>query len=310
MNQSCPICALPDQKVRAGDFGERLRVSCKRCGEGFTITRTAAHQASATDARSKLSAWLRHRSNNYPPEFEITAESLATLVRSFPSYSVLDKQHLLLGALAQSSRSPGDRVPIRAELDYPLAWASGPAEFLFYIQTLSERKLIRHHPAVGMSDALTQEAVTVTPDGWALLDERQAGAVAGNQAFVAMSFSTELLPAWEAGIRPALERAHYQPYRTDAQPHIDRIDNKIVSEIRSSRLVVADVTQQRPGVYFEAGFAIGLNIPVFWCVREDEVDKVHFDTRQYNHIVWKSPSDFAEQLYYFVTAILGTGRAA
>lgn len=82
---------------------------------------------------------------------------------------------------------------------------------------------------------------------------------------------------------------------------------KIITEIKNSRFLVADVTQQRPGVYFEAGYALGLGIPVFWCVREDDLKNVHFDTRQYNHIVWKDENHLAEQLYFYVSAVIGKG---
>lgn len=67
--------------------------------------------------------------------------------------------------------------------------------------------------------------------------------------------------------------------------------------------------QQRPGVYFEAGYALGLGIPVFWCVRSDDLANVHFDTRQYNHIVWENERQLAEQLYLYVSAIVGKGTA-
>ena len=95
----------------------------------------------------------------------------------------------------------------------------------------------------------------------------------------------------------------------DAEPHIERIDTKIVTEIRNSRFLVADVTLQRPGVYFEAGYALGLGLPVFWCVRNDDLKNVHFDTRQYNHIVWDNAQHLAEQLHLFVTAIIGKRSA-
>ena len=125
-----------------------------------------------------------------------------------------------------------------------------------------------------------------------------------------MSFSEELHSAWQNGIAVGVKNAGYQPYRTDAEPHIDRIDAKIIAEIRNSNFLVADVTKQRPGVYFEAGFAIGLGLPVFWAVREDDKDNVHFDTRQYNHIVWKTEQDLAEQMRDFIVAVLGKGAAA
>jgi hypothetical protein len=45
----------------------------------------------------------------------------------------------------------------------------------------------------------------------------------------------------------------------------------------------------RGGVYFEAGFAMGLGLPVFWTCRQDDLDKLHFDIRQYNCIDWADP---------------------
>ena len=94
-----------------------------------------------------------------------------------------------------------------------------------------------------------------------------------------MSFSADLKSIWEGPICNAIKKAGYKPYRGDAEPHIDRIDAKIISEIKNSRFVVADVTDQNRGVYFEAGYTLGLGLPVLWCVREDDLDNVHFDIR-------------------------------
>ena len=76
-------------------------------------------------------------------------------------------------------------------------------------------------------------------------------------------------------------------------------------EIKNSRFVVADVTDQRPGVYFEAGYAMGLGLPVLWSVREDDLQNVHFDTRQYNYIIWRAADDLEQQLYNRVSAVIG-----
>ena len=130
------------------------------------------------------------------------------------------------------------------------------------------------------------------------------------QAFVAMSFSEDLKPIWEGPIYNAIKKAGYKPYRVDAEPHIDRIDAKIISEIKNSRFIIADVTEQKRGVYFEAGFALGLGLPVIWCVRKDDLEKVHFDTRQYNHIVWETMDDLENQLFNFICAIIGKGKEA
>lgn len=68
--------------------------------------------------------------------------------------------------------------------------------------------------------------------------------------------------------------------------------------------MIADFTGNRNGVYFEAGFAMGLGIPVIWTCRKDHIDNVHFDTRQYNHIVWETPEELREKLTYRIEATI------
>lgn len=82
----------------------------------------------------------------------------------------------------------------------------------------------------------------------------------------------------------------------DLKEHNQKICDAIIAEIRKSRFLVADFTGHRGGVYFEAGYALGLGIPVIWTCREDDLEKTHFDTRQYNHVVWKDEKDLFEKL--------------
>ncbi|MFT5604800.1 MAG: hypothetical protein ACI9G5_001762 [Paracoccaceae bacterium] len=49
---------------------------------------------------------------------------------------------------------------------------------------------------------------------------------------------------------------------------------------------------------------MGLDIPVFWSVREDDLQNTNFGTRQYNHVVLKDEADLAEKLFYRITAVL------
>ena len=72
------------------------------------------------------------------------------------------------------------------------------------------------------------------------------------------------------GLRRGIEDAGYQALRIDKKEDVVKIDDEIISEIRRSRFLVADFTQgndgARGGVYFEAGFALGLGIPVIFCL--------------------------------------------
>src|SRR4051794_30304544 len=63
----------------------------------------------------------------------------------------------------------------------------------------------------------------------------------------------------------------------------------------------------RGGVYYEAGFAFGVGLPIIWSVRSDCLDALHFDTRQYPHIVWRTPQELRTQLQDRIEALLGQG---
>ena len=93
--------------------------------------------------------------------------------------------------------------------------------------------------------------------------------------------------AWEQAFHPAIEAAGYSPLRIDKKEHNNKIDDEILASIRGARFIVADFTGGRGGVYYEAGFASGLGKPVIWTVRADHMAKLHFDTRQFNHLEWQ-----------------------
>ena len=117
--------------------------------------------------------------------------------------------------------------------------------------------------------------------------------------------------AYENGVSRAVVDTGFNPLRIDRKEHINRIDDEIISEIRRSRYLIADFTcdpaKPRGGVYFEAGFAYGLKIPVIWTCRADLIKDVHFDTRQFNHIVWKDPDDLYGKLFNRIGAVIGHG---
>jgi nucleoside 2-deoxyribosyltransferase len=69
--------------------------------------------------------------------------------------------------------------------------------------------------------------------------------------------------------------------------------------------VVADITEQKNGVDFEAGYARGLGLPVIWSVRKDDAKNVHFDGAQYKQIRWESAKELGEVLFGYICTIVG-----
>jgi nucleoside 2-deoxyribosyltransferase len=109
------------------------------------------------------------------------------------------------------------------------------------------------------------------------------------RAFMAMAFNApDVEEALTQCFRPAAERAGLSLNKlTDAQG-AGLIDNQIRAAIRSARLVIADLSTDNNGAYFEAGFAEGLRVPVIYTCRADKFreKKTHFDTNHMKTVPW------------------------
>lgn len=231
--RNCPICKLEEQDVRVWDYGERLSLECARCGR-FTITATAVVMADSRRLGPKLSAWIRERSESGGDIPEISSTILKEIEAALPNYRVSEKQLLLLRAFERRTAFPGQAIDVVTRFDYPLAWAAGEQEFLYLLRALIERNLVRRTDGPpDLADSFGYK-FEITATGWTFLDEHARPSVISDQVFVAMSFALDLKPAWENAIRPALVKAQFRPYRVDAEPHIDRIDTKIMTEIKNS----------------------------------------------------------------------------
>ena len=186
------------------------------------------------------------------------------------------------------------------------AWSESTeeSEVSYLIEYLQEKNWVTLNLAAGCR---------VTVDGYSFLEERRS-APASSQAFVAMWFDSSTDHVYADGIQPAIEHAGYAPMRIDRTEHINKIDDEVIGELRRSRFVVADFTSgdegARGSVYYEAGFARGLGIPVIGTCRSDQIDDIHFDTRQYAHIRWPHPSELQPALEARIGAVIGEGPHA
>jgi hypothetical protein len=147
----------------------------------------------------------------------------------------------------------------------------------------------------------------VSPKGLLAADDLAFQAVNSAQGFVAMFFHEEMKPAWTNGFRPGIEAAGYRPLRIDDKEHINGISDEIIAEIRRSRFLVADYTHQNSGVYFEAGVAVGLGLPVIPTCKGDQIGRLHFDVRHINTLTWNTPEQLADDLAKRVSAVIGDG---
>jgi nucleoside 2-deoxyribosyltransferase len=267
---------------------DQVTLNCPRCGtfrlDPFAVGQFAESGA-LRDKRYLVSAALRAASERKLP-LTVTVEALPAIVSAIaPPTSLFDHVDRLLLLFASRVTRYRDQVVLNNEVDYPLLYARGPQE---------ANDLVHLAEQLGYYN-VGEKRIQIA--GWRRLDELRRTKPESDQAFVAMWFHDELDPIWSNGIKPGIEAGNrLKALRMKELQHNEKIDDRIIAEIRRSKLVVADFTGQRGGVYYEAGFAQGLGIPVIWTCRKDATADLHFDTRQYNHIEWSTADELRERL--------------
>lgn len=175
------------------------------------------------------------------------------------------------------------------------------AEIQYFLRYLEERNWVRIYDT---------DAIEITVDGYARAQAMKANQNS-SQAFIAMWINKEVQAVYKEGIVPAIQSCGYKDFRIIDDPKLDKIDDAIIAEIRRSRFMVADFTYGdngiRGSVYYEAGFAQGLGIPVIRSCRSNQINDLHFDIRQYYHIAWDNPKGLKCELKKRILAIVGEG---
>jgi nucleoside 2-deoxyribosyltransferase len=83
------------------------------------------------------------------------------------------------------------------------------------------------------------------------------------------------------------KRAGFDLRRLTDRQRAGLIDDRLRVEIRRSRFLLCELTEDNRGAYWEAGFAEGLGRPVIYTCRKDYHPNVHFDTNHYLTVLWE-----------------------
>jgi hypothetical protein len=310
MPRYCRVCGetVPDTP---SEPPYQPRFECRVCGTYRLSERAAqglfevAHWGGAlqpylAENHHLLSAVIRDRYERgrrrevFVPDFEEVRGAAIAIDNPFEA---VDR---ILLHVARTAARIGDEVTIIPETDYPIGFARDAEEFGYYIQLGAQ---------IGFLEVHRGYVARPSPDGWRRLNQLRLRDVDPDSAFVAMRFSDELRNVYAEGIQPALHSTGFRSIRLDLIEHNGKIDDRIIADIRKSLLVIADFTGQGQNVYFEAGLALGLGRHVIWTCRESDFDQVHFDTRQYNHVVWSDAADLKTRLQNRIEATIPRDRS-
>ncbi|MDZ4121799.1 MAG: hypothetical protein U1C33_05225 [Candidatus Cloacimonadaceae bacterium] len=293
----CPIChRVLIEYLRKSNYGNIAHVECSYCGNfkisSHVLRGCLCDRQQKHDPDLNMSIALRHLSSGSDDEIELTSENYDMIRGSvrIPAdpLEVLDILMSFCGRKA-SRFDVGITIP---KSDIPLLFVHDDNEMQAVLVMAQELEYIGQYFTEKDSYVFS-----LLVKGWEKIIQLRKVRSESKQVFVAMRFGDpDLDKVFEEAIVPAIELCGYHAYRIDRVQHNDKICDRIIAEIKQSAFVIADFTFHRGGVYFEAGFALGLGIPVIWTCREDDFTDLHFDTRQYNHVNWRSTEYLKQRL--------------
>ncbi|MGI4020865.1 MAG: hypothetical protein ACRYFA_05110 [Janthinobacterium lividum] len=252
-------------------------------------------------------------SNGAKPESH-TEYNESKLNEFIESYYLLltpeEKLDSVLEYISKSTLFDGQSVEVKIPNKITIAklYFNNSNEWSFYLENAREQGYIKRQQR-GMASAndttVSTPKYNLTVSGLSRLIKINE-IKASRFCFVAMAFTAEMNLIYSEAIEPAIRTCGFEPYIVNKiNVESDKtINDAILAGIKKARFTIADFTYHRGGVYFEAGYALGRGQNVIYTCREDEMNKAHFDIRNYQHIVWSNAKDLKEKLINKIEAFI------
>lgn len=318
MPDKCPVCNSDVNKPQESRTHDMLLYSCLRCGdywvEGLLPSTLPSLLKNDTQKIAVLSHWIRTQHETVIKESAkdqahrkliILDEELVNRILSQEPPNPAEQADNIVRWLGSKPR--GELIAVQPQNLLSIIGSATSEELRFVIDYLISAGLVHGHThAVG---GLTG-SITLSFEGWQYYEELKRGAVDSRKAFMAMPYGVaELDKIVKETFKPAVEKTGF-----DLSPLIDRpqpaglIDDRLRVEIQTSRFLIADLTHENAGAYWEAGYAEGLGKPVIYTCAKNKFDKEppHFDTNHHLTIIWQAekPQEAAEELKATIRATL------
>lgn len=297
MGAACELCGItqtnslqlpPDLPI------ESAGRACPRCGQfylvGSAVNSLPGLIAGGTVNRSVLSHRIRRRYDAAQKPLQLSAPDLNAFIGDTKPPTPQEQVDNLILWIGNNQQAPEGwaeatlrhlgaivGAAVSATTDEPgVAWLLNQTKDSGLFNFTS-----RDNP--------TRMVLRLTIRGWERFAELTRRVVNSRTAFMAMKFNdTTLTQVLVDCFQPAVERAGFKLRSlSEAQP-AGLIDNQIRAAIRTARFVIADLTHDNNGAYFEAGFAEGIGLPVIYTCEAQKFasKKTHFDTNHMKTVPW------------------------
>lgn len=154
--------------------------------------------------------------------------------------------------------------------------------------------------------------VDLTEKGWNRYDKKKQGRHTGNYGFIAMEFKDPGFTRFvNEVVKPEVKsKTGYDLVDMRDVGRAGLIDEIMRKHIKDAKFVIADLTHDNLGAYWEAGYAEGLGKPVIYTCEEEkfEAEGTHFDTSHFTTVFWSESGDnkdFCKKLTSTILRSLG-----
>jgi hypothetical protein len=299
MSDICLICGSKGVEATIVQANGQEQ-SCPACGH-FVVSNDAKKllgESNAEHILRKIRGYVWGKSS--PQSYATIDSNFVNSLFESPLPTVSERAEILLKIVYQKTTYLGEKINLNRIEFTGITYSQLDNEVRFLADLLASKGLVE------IFKVTTDFSVSLTPAGYAFIEDHSRSLRSdGETAFVAMWFSECMEIPYKTAIKVAIERCNYLPIRIDEVPHHDRIDDRILRAINECKFLVADLTGQRGGVYFEAGYALALRKPVIWTCKDTDFENIHFDVRQYNCIKWSNESDLLDQLEDRLVSLFG-----
>ncbi|MFK5971449.1 MAG: hypothetical protein QM487_15215 [Candidatus Marithrix sp.] len=306
----CPICDN-DQLyplISRSQSGAANYYSCTLCGDyilDHIVSSTLPNIIkNGKDVRVKISHAIRQmqKKDKHPTISYHTIENI--LEKPLPRHR--EQADLLIRWLAENIRGIGEEIVVAPNTHKAIIGAKSDAGFWLILNHLLKIELITGNQQMM---APSWAKITLSFKGWDYYEDLQHGKAVYRKAFMAMQFGeTELDNIVSDIFKPSVEQTGFELIKLDDNPKAGLIDDRLRVEIQSSDFIIADLTHDNLGAYWEAGYAEGMGKPVIYTCKKQKFDeeKTHFDTNHHLTIRWdkNDPEKAGEELKATIRATL------
>lgn len=306
MSEKCPVCNtdIPEPESSFFDDGGKLEsFSCPRCGD-FKLNTKVLHPDILRDKIlnddrikiAKLSHWIRTRHESLLKEGPddqryrkaiVLDQDLVESILKNQRPSLKDQTDNFILWIGHHAETFDECVDVNKFAIVAIVGSATFEEFVFVFGYVKDEGLIRQRQ--GHDDIYLKAGLSIA--GWERYGDLKRATFDSHKAFMAMEYGhPDLDGLFRDVLKPAVSQTGFELFTLPERPKAGLIDDRLRVEIQTSRFLIADLTHENGGAYWEAGYAEGLGRPVIYTCEEEKFEKLktHFDTNHHLTIKWNT----------------------